>query len=229
MVENWNCDCSLEVFGRSWCWSVCPVMLATTCPGHWWCCSNTATHLGDCFEPLVGWVSTFSLMFLRDDVRLSTSETAWTMSFASCWRLQVRPKREWRHSLVMIRELMNSVVVMACRRVWASVKDSGDHMLEPSAAVTMLSKQATMEECRHFREHWYCSDWTCILCKLFHVNMFIPVHLFTFSVLTCNLVFILATHTHYYMMHLQNSCIDSFFLLSFFTVFEREVHNRYIL
>ena len=48
-----------------------------------------------------------------------------------------------------------------------------------------------------------CSDWTCILCKLFHVNMLIPVHLFTFSVLTCNLVFTLATNTHYYAEQLH--------------------------
>ncbi len=45
---------------------------------------------------------------------------------------------------MITRALMNSVLVIASKRVVASVNESGDHMREPSAE--MLSKQATMEE-----------------------------------------------------------------------------------
>ena len=90
------------------------------------------------------WVSTFSLTFLRDDVSVSTSETAWTISLASCWRLQ--DPRNSGHSLVITRALINSVAVIPNRRVLASVNDSGDHLWERSTEI--LSKQAAMEECR---------------------------------------------------------------------------------
>lgn len=145
MVKNRDCDRSPEVF-RSRSWGVCPVSLVTTYLGDWWCSSNLTTHFRYGFKPLPvvrvnilsdfleGWCQCFHLRNCLDYV------FSFLLKAAS-------ETQEVVETLIKITwALIKSMVVIASGRVWASVKDSGDHLWGPS--VVMLSKQATLEECR---------------------------------------------------------------------------------
>ena len=87
--KNWDCNFSPKVFKSC---GVYPVMLATTYPRDWLQLCYTSQGLFHSTSSL--WCEpTFSLTFLRNDVNVSTSETAWTTSLASCWKLRVRPRK----------------------------------------------------------------------------------------------------------------------------------------
>lgn len=87
------------------------------------------------------------LCYLEHCVRLLftslISETAWMISLASAWRLFVYANKYFKQAFVITRALKKSVVVMANRRVQESVRESKDHLLEPSEE--MLSIHATIE------------------------------------------------------------------------------------
>ena len=104
----------------------------------------TSLHILETVSNHLLWLeSTFSLTCLRD-VKVLISATARTMSLGSSWRLVVRPLRCCRHSLVITRALMNSVLVITSKRVLA-------WHLSPSQETTCENLQL---KCSQNKQEW---------------------------------------------------------------------------
>ena len=149
MVQDWDSHSLLIVIRRCLSWNVLPMSL----PPHrvrevLLQLPLTGTSL---LLPQTTWdewclISMFSRDSASSFFKLVTSWTAAMMSMDSACKLLVSDNRELKLLLVITRLPTKSVVVMANRRVDASVRASGDQPTDLSALID--SKHVTIAKCR---------------------------------------------------------------------------------